>query len=74
EMQKNNETIIGPGKRKVARPTLWAIYNIFYSVRINLYDHGTHIERRLARPLFDNIKTVLGHLGIPEDTFIRGVG
>lgn len=74
EMLKNNETIIGPGKQKVARPTLWAIYNIFYSVRINLYDHGTHIERRLARPLFDNVKTVFGHLGIPEDTFTRGAG
>ncbi len=74
EMKKNGETIVGLGKREVSRPTLFAIYTMFYSVRVNLYENNGRIERRLAQPLFDNVKTVLGHLGIPEDTFTRGSG
>lgn len=74
EMKKTGEKIVGLGKREVSNPTLFAIYTIFYSVRVNLYEHNGRIERRLARPLFDNVKTVLKHLGIPEDTFTRGAG
>ena len=73
-MKKNGETIAGLGNREVARPTLFAIYTIFYSVRVHLYKNEGRIERQLARPLFDNTKTVLKHLGIPEDTFTRGLG
>ncbi len=74
EMKKNGETIVGLGKQKVSRPTLFAIYYIFFTVRVNLYENEGCIERRLARPLHDNVKTVLKHLGIPEDTFTRGSG
>jgi len=74
EMKKAGVTIAGLGKRQVSRPTLFAIYTIFYSVRVNLYENNGRIERRLAHPLYDNVKTVLGCLGIPEDTFTRGSG
>ncbi len=72
EMAKNNEMIIGPGKVKMTKPSLIAIYRIFYSVLTTTYHDSVNTQRDFTRPLKDNIKTVLRCLGIPEEHFIRG--
>ncbi|TCP96968.1 hypothetical protein [Serpentinicella alkaliphila] len=71
EMAKNEEVIIGPGKVKMTRPTLVAIYQIFYSVQTIVYHAGAQTQRDFTRPINNSIKTVLRCLGISENIFIR---
>lgn len=71
-LKKDNEKIIGPGKIKMSRPTLWAIFDIFITVRIRVIKEGNSTERQFVNPLSDSIQKVLKYLGIPEDIFIKG--
>jgi len=65
--------IIGPGKRKMKRPTQRAIYDIFYAVRIRLVRHPDRPwERSYTNPLNSSLKKVMNYLNIPENTFIVG--
>lgn len=74
-LAEDNDEIIGPGKIKMKRPTQRAIYEVFYSVLIRVVCHPDKPwERSLARPLRENVKKILKHLRIPENTFIRGAG
>jgi len=72
EMAENKEVIIGPGKVKMTRPSLVAIYQIFYSVQTIAYHAGAQTQRDFTSSLNSSIKTILRCLGIPADIFIRG--
>jgi len=72
-LKEDNDMIIGPGKRKMKRPTQRAIYDIFYAVRIRLVRHPDRPwERSYANPLNSSLKKVMNYLNIPENTFIVG--
>lgn len=72
-LKEDNDMIIGPGKRKMKRPTQRAIYDIFYAVRIRLVRYPDKPwERSFANPLNSSLKKVLKYLDIPENTFIMG--
>ena len=71
-LKEDNRTIIGPGKVKMKRPSLMAIYRMFYTVAINVYlEKPGRIRRKYCKPLRDNVMTVMKYLGIPEDFYIR---
>jgi len=72
EMAKNKETIIGPGRVKMTKPSLVAIYQIFYEIQTIVYHAGLTTQRDFSHPPNDSIKTVLRCLGIKESSFIRG--
>lgn len=72
EMKKQDKMIIGPGKVKMKRPSLIAIYRMFYNVQTLVYHSGASNQRKFAHPLNESIKTVLRCLEIPESTFIKG--
>ncbi|WP_127837117.1 hypothetical protein [Clostridium prolinivorans] len=57
---------------KMSRPTLWAIFDIFITVRVRVIKNGKSTERQFVHPLNDSIKKVLRYLGISEDIFIQG--
>lgn len=71
-LKQDNRTIIGPGKVKMKKPSLLAIYRMFYSVATTarIDGHGK-IRRKYQKPLKDNVMTVMDYLGIPEDFYIR---
>lgn len=72
ELAKEKEIIIGPGKVKMARPSLIAIYRIFYSVTtVSILLSGQR-QRGFTKPLAPNVKKVLECLEIPESIYIRG--
>lgn len=72
-LEQDRETILGPGKIKMKKPTQRALYRIFYDVRIRVICHTDKPwERSFVHPLNDSIKKVFHYLQIPENTFIRG--
>lgn len=72
ELATQSSYIIGPGKVKMPKPSLIAIYRIFYSVITSTVTINGQIHRGYNQPLKDNVKTVMRYLGIPESLFIRG--
>ena len=72
ELEKNNQTIIGPGKKIMARPSMIAIYRIFYSVVTTSVTINGVTYRGLHNPLKSNVQIVLRILGIPEKIYYRG--
>lgn len=73
ELKAENKTIIGPGKIKMSKPSLLAIYRIFFSVVVSTVTIDKKVYRGLNEPLRDNVRSVMRYLGIPEDLFIRSV-
>ena len=72
ELASEKTLIIGPGKVKMTRPSLIAIYRIFHSVSTVSIIMDGHRQRGFTEPLEPNIKKVLAYLGIPESIYIRG--
>lgn len=72
ELKRDKANIIGPGKVKLTRPSLVAIYRMFYSVQTAAIIVSGVKQRGFTKPLADNIKTVLRYLKIPENVYIRG--
>lgn len=51
-LKEDNKTIIGPGNVKMKRPSLMAIYRMFYTVAINVYlEKPGRIRRKYGNPL-----------------------
>lgn len=71
-LKKDQNTIIGPGKKVMPRPSLQAIYRIFFSVVTSTVTINGEIHRGYNEPLKENVRTVMKYLEIPEDLFIRG--
>jgi transposase len=69
-LKEDNDKIIGPGKVKMPKPTLRAIVDIFYSVRIRVISTKERIYREFVHPLNDSQKKILKYLSISEDIFI----
>lgn len=72
ELAKDKAFIIGPGKVKMEKPSLIAIYRIFFSVVTSTVKISGKVHRGYNEPLMDNVRTVMRYLGIREDLFIRG--
>lgn len=72
ELEKDKAIIIGPGKVKMKRPSLIAIYRIFYSVQTAAILISGRKQRGFTKPLAKNVETVLKYLEIPESIYIRG--
>lgn len=72
ELAKDNKFIIGPGDVKMPRPSLIAIYRIFVSVVTTTVTIDGKVHRGYHKPLRDNVRTIMGYLGISESLFIRG--
>lgn len=72
EMEKESATIIGPGNKKMTRPSLIAIFRIFYSVKTSTICIDGKLHRGFNEPLRPNVRAVMRYLGIPENIFIRG--
>lgn len=72
EMKKESATIMGPGDKKLTRPSLMAIFRIFFSVKTSAIRVNGTLHRGFNEPLRPNVKAVMRYLGIPEDIFIRG--
>jgi len=72
ELKKENKTIIGPGKKVMSRPSLIAIYRVFYSVVTSTVTINGKMHRGLNKPLKENVSTILRYLGIPENIYYRG--
>ena len=71
EMEKESASIVGPGKKILTRPSLIAIFRIFYSVQtIATYEKGV-ITREFTEELRPNVKEVMRYLRLPEEIFIR---
>lgn len=72
ELAKDKTFIVSPGKVKMTKPSLIAIYRIFYSVTtVSLIMDG-HNQRVYTEPLDPNVKKVLDYLEIPDSIYIRG--
>jgi transposase len=71
-LDKDSATILGPGKVKMSKPSLLAIYRIFFSVATSTVTINGIMHRGFTEPLGDNVCTVMKYLEIPEDIFIRG--
>lgn len=69
-LKEDDDFIIGPGKIKMKRPTLNAIYQIFYTVQTIRIIAKTETIRRYTKPLEENIKKIFKYLGIHEDALI----
>jgi transposase len=72
ELKKENQTIIGPGDRVMKNPSLMAIYRVFYSITTIAVNSDGKMHRGFNKPLKNNVKTILRHLGISENLYIRG--
>lgn len=72
ELKKDDKTIIGPGKIMMNRPSLIAIYRVFYSVVTSTVTIDEKMQRGLHKPLEDNVSIILKYLGIPENIYYRG--
>lgn len=72
ELKKDNQTIIGPGKIVMHRPSLIAIYRVFYSVVTSTVTINGKMHRGLHEPLMKNVSTILKYLGIPDNIYYRG--
>lgn len=68
---EENETIIGPGKVMMKRPSLRAILDIFMNVTVkDICYNGVH-HRYLKKPLNASQKKILRYLGLTENIFIK---
>lgn len=72
KLKEENKTIIGPGKKIMNRPSLIAIYRVFFSVATSTVTINGKIHRGLHKPLRDNTSTIMRYLGIPENIYYRG--
>lgn len=72
ELERENKTIIGPGKKVMDRPSMIAIYRVFYSVATASVIIGNVRQRGLSKPFKHNVSTILRYLGIPKDIYYRG--
>ena len=63
---------IGPGKKVMTRPSLIAIYRVFYSVATSAVTINGIMHRGFNKPLKENVSTILRYLGIPENIYVRG--
>jgi transposase len=72
ELAKDKAIVIGPGKVKMSRPSLIAIYRIFFSVVTSTVMVNGIRHRGYNEPIMENVRIVMKYLGIPEDIFIRG--
>ncbi len=72
KLAEDKAIIIGPAQVKMKKPSLMAIYGIFYSVQTAMLTIKKTKERGFTKPLYDNVKTVLKYLGIDESIYIRG--
>ncbi|MDO9592055.1 MAG: IS1634 family transposase [Erysipelotrichaceae bacterium] len=71
EMEKESARIVGPGNKILTRPSLIAIFRIFYSVQtIAEYEKGV-AKREFTEELRPNVRDVMRYLGIPEEIFTR---
>jgi len=73
-LEADKAFIMGPAKVKMPKPSLHAIYSVFYAVKTTKIIIGGQAHRGLSQPLRDNVKTIMKYLGIPETIFIRGCG
>jgi transposase len=73
-LKEDNDFIIGPGKVKMTKPSLHAIYSVFYAVKTVKVMIGSEEHRGFSQPLRDNVQKIMKYLGIPQDIFIRGTG
>jgi transposase len=71
ELENENKIIIGPGKKVENRPSLIAIYRVFFSVVTSTVTINGKMHRGLHKPLKDNVSTILNYLGIPENIYYR---
>jgi hypothetical protein len=55
-MKNDKETIFGPGRVKMKRPTLKAISGIFSDIRVKKVTRKDSVEWSLFRPLDDSRK------------------
>lgn len=72
ELAKENATIIGPGKKIMTRPSLMAIFRMFYSVQTASVSINGTVHRGYSEALRDNVSTVMRYLGLSENLFTRG--
>lgn len=72
EMTKESAMILGPGDKKLTRPSLMAIFRMFFSVKTAAIRMDGKLHRGFNEPLRPNVKAVMRYLSIPEDIFIRG--
>lgn len=73
-LEADNDFIIGPANVKMAKPSLHAIYYVFYAVKTTKVTVAGQSHRGFGKPLKENVKKIMKYLGIPEDIFIRGCG
>lgn len=71
-LERDKESIIGPGKIKMSRPSLMAIYQIFFTVATSTVKVNGSMHRGYHEPLKDNVRIIMKYLEIPEDIYIRG--
>ena len=72
ELAKKKTFIVGSGKVKITKPSLLAIYRIFYSLATVSVTIEGQVHRGFSNELAPNVKTILCYLGIPENIYIRG--
>ncbi len=72
EMAAHGQTIIGPGKVRMTKPTLQAISDLFVNVMANRIEHEGRVFRQLEKPLTKSQTLILNHLGISPDIFTDG--
>jgi len=71
-MKENEEEIIGPGKIKMKRPSLIAILGVFEYVAVKRFETNGLTYRMLLHELNYSQKTILKHLKLDEDIFLKG--
>ncbi|MCB2354705.1 hypothetical protein [Clostridium estertheticum] len=71
-MKENEEEIIGPGKIKMKGPSLVAILGIFEYVAVKRFETNGLIYRMILHELNYSQKTILKHLKLSEDVFLKG--
>lgn len=73
-LKADHAFIIDPGKVKMTKPSLHAIYSVFYSVNTVKVMVGMEAHRGFGQPLKENVQKIMKYLGIPQDIFIRQIG
>ncbi len=72
EMEAEQETVIGPGKITMKRPSLRAILGIFRHVPVNREISQSRVTRDHLAPLTESQQKVLRYLGLTEVVFTNG--
>jgi transposase len=68
-LKKENETVVGTGKKIKKQPTQLMILRIFYNILYQYYIDNGKTVRRLLEPLNDSQAKIVRYLSIPESTF-----